>query len=614
MDQRIRDAYETVRQHYSFFSGADRSDDRELSFEDFAQVLPQRVRDNHRKEEIKMWFTAADMNHDGIVSRAEFVQWSLGSNAKKFGDGALAIFKAYDNSDDGCLDELEFTKAARDLGFGEEAGDLFKLISHDGALHYAGLLNEIINNRRRQYPLNECLIVMMMWSMTKDSIESKPPRIGQLDLAADTWSFGGIDPQSARAQLAQLLDDNDVGLVDVFEHFDKNNDNYLSCDEFVDGLENLGFSGPREVLLTTFHQLDEDDSNNLAFDEFSSWIRGSALSGRARRRALKHVSLSRRVSGYDEPWDEDRLREELRGALEEAGARPSDLLETWDVNGDGTIRKKEWLQNWKKLMGIKNELWYDKVRGAVEDVFELINTGDDEEERFEKNNTLSIREIDVWLNPRKRSASAKRCVPARSSWTVPSPQARLVSPQADFRSPSTSSVAASANVSPPRPHSSLRRNGHGPTPRAALWRPNGHRPAWPLDYGLQRDKARISAQRPTPAYRPAPPSPSAHGASSPSDDKALGSPRTKRVCELHDLSRVAAEAARSPYPGVPPEVLYISRKLNWPPKGIRVLRPERAHAATNVAFVNFGVAEVVGRLAVQGGPPGAQPGSSRHLV
>lgn len=267
-----------------------------------------------------------------------------------------------------------------------------------------------------------------------------------------------------------------------------------------------------------------------------------AMSARARREALRHISLCPRVLTEDAPWDEERLRDELRGALQEAGAKPTDLLDAWDINKDGTIRKREWLQNWKKLVGTSNELWYDKVRGAVEEAFDLINF---EGDGFSKDTTLSINEIDRWLNPRRKCAS-----PGRNSRGDASPDPRW-------------------------PGSSRSPDGHCSRPASArtqlLWRPCGHRPAWPLEYGLQRDRQRLAAQKPTPiprlsapAYRPSPRR---------AADEGSDSPRKAFSCDLQEVPRLAVEAAHSPKPRPPPDVVYISRKLNWPPRGIRVLQP-----------------------------------------
>ena len=116
-----------------------------------------------------------------------------------------------------------------------------------------------------------------------------------------------------------------------------------------------------------------------------------------------------------------------------------------------------------------------------------------------------------------------------------------------------------------------------------VWRPSGRRPTWPLREGGD-----------SPA-RKGPGSPGSSPAGSPLSArrrprsphrrwKAPEPPPTERrewgkVCELRDVPRIAAEAAHSPRPPPAPEVMYISRRLNWPPGGLKVVE-----GATNLVW------------------------------
>ena len=599
----VQDAQPLMRQHHRSFMDAGHHDDGEISFSEFLNVLPLRVRQSQKPEDIKAWFSMIEGSNNGFVKRSDFVQWSLSAAALTANMGALAIFKAYDlRLCDGCLDEWEFTHFARDLGFSAEAHELFLEMSQDGALPYKLLLEELTNRRQHQTSprsarMKECMVAFM-WNAALDKhVLKEAPKLNLTSTAA--WTFGG-SPDSVRQSLAHILQEHNIGLVQLFEHLDDDCDTRVDRDEFIAAMGRLGFHGPPNVLAQIFERLDENDSGGITFDEFSAWVTDSPLSGRARKRALKHLSLRSRVCEDDEPWDEDRLRDELREGIERCGAHVDDLLEAWyGANKDGTLRKREWLQNWKRLIGSTNELWYDKIRGAVEDTFDSIAV----EQDLAKNVTLSIANFARWIEPRRRSVSAS------ASRRRPPVMRRISSGS------STVSITPSSFSTPQARRSAFDPESAIPAPPdsseiRAIWRPSGRPPAWPLDHGLQRDKQRIAAQRPSPVHRLAPTPPAAHAASPGSQrDRTLGAPRALRICELHELPRVAEEAARiasQPHraPPPPPDVLYISRKLNWPPKGIRVLRTERALRTPNVAYVKFGTSGLLsGRLAVQGGPP-----------
>ena len=161
---------------------------------------------------------------------------------------------------------------------------------------------------------------------------------------------------------------------------------------------------------------------------------------------------------------------------------------------------------------------------------------------------------------------------------TPSPptQLRIASP--------TLRVGASSSASPPpqiclNVFSSLD-SGPAPTPNDSprVWRPNGRRPSWPLKDGLERREARA---------RHVPGSPGSSLPGSPlSARRRQRSPHrhwkaeelhptekreNRKFCELRDVPRIVAEAAHSPRPPPAPEVMYISRKLNWPPGGLKVV-------------------------------------------
>ena len=105
--------------------------------------------------------------------------------------------------------------------------------------------------------------------------------------------------------------------------------------------------------------------------------------------AVKALSLASRVNAAEPPWEPARLQAELQKALSELQCTTVDLLESWDGDKSGCLSKKEWLVQWKRLMGLPEGLWYSHVREAVVDAFDEIDIGAE--------GALEVNEVDSWL-------------------------------------------------------------------------------------------------------------------------------------------------------------------------------------------------------------------------
>ena len=125
----------------------------------------------------------------------------------------------------------------------------------------------------------------------------------------------------------------------------------------------------RHLIEEIFDELDDDASGKVGFDELHAWFKGRDTVYLRRKRIIQGVTLASRVSEADEPWTTKRLRSELIEALQHVKARPIDLFELWDTDRSRWLRKKEWLVQWKRLVGVPKHVpepvYYDVVRTAV---------------------------------------------------------------------------------------------------------------------------------------------------------------------------------------------------------------------------------------------------------
>ena len=82
------------------FAEADADGNLELTFEEFIEMQPAQVREQHGVETLRGWFEAADTDSSGTVSINEFLLWSLTKEQARTGDdsGLRAMFSVYGTS------------------------------------------------------------------------------------------------------------------------------------------------------------------------------------------------------------------------------------------------------------------------------------------------------------------------------------------------------------------------------------------------------------------------------------------------------------------------------------------------------------------------------------
>jgi Ca2+-binding EF-hand superfamily protein len=399
MEAKAREAMILMRQHVMFFHEADKMGNLCLEFDEFEAELPDLVRQKHSQQELLRWFRLADKDGRGSITMAKFVEWSVTMARMVTACDVLTG-----------MDEVTFTtRLARDMGFGDHAQELFAelAIGRNGTDDCSVLADRQGGPSHMPKRDAQCMrefLVAMGWNSTKD--------VGQ-ELDTRGWEFGeGVtDLQGLASALKTLLERHRVKLSQVFELMDANDNNFLNQTEFVAGLfDLLGFRGERSILVGTFAALDDDSSGKLTFDEVHAWMHGRQKRPRAERMALARSLTFRPPDAHDtEAWDVERLRSELNRALSEAGVKLMDLLDTWDADGSGELRKREWLVNFKHLAAALPELvWYRRVRDAVCDAFLCIDRDGE--------GAVSIGEFDRWLrgkSPASLSSARRRASPQR---------------------------------------------------------------------------------------------------------------------------------------------------------------------------------------------------------
>lgn len=364
-----------IRQHSMHFSLADVNGDDTMDYDEFVESMPAHVRASNSPEQLRTWFEMIDLDGSGQVSRDEHLKWSLNAATMASGAGVEKIFQRYDRDGSGQLSELEFARAARDMGLGDHAESLFHALpgSEDGSISYLELLESA-----KEGKAGECskvgelrkFLITMAWDTTRE-----PPE--KLDTRG--WSFAAGSGSELHTALLELMADKHATPTQIFRALDSSNDYLLTRTEFIRGMrEALGFRGDAEVLRRAFIDIDDDRTGRIGFDEISTWLNGKDTpKGERLMRVESHLAFRpASIQAVEGPWDAPRLRTEVLSALADLGepaCKPTDLVDWLDPTGAGRIKRREMLQRLKRL--VANEpMWHRKVRGAVEELFECLET------------------------------------------------------------------------------------------------------------------------------------------------------------------------------------------------------------------------------------------------
>ena len=108
------------------FDEADADDDHEIDYDEFKNFIVPQAAGAHSEEELREWWSLMDIDGDQLIRKDEFFLYALCAASKKCGSGIAAIFKKFDSDGSGSLDELEFTRALEDMGFGDCATDVYE--------------------------------------------------------------------------------------------------------------------------------------------------------------------------------------------------------------------------------------------------------------------------------------------------------------------------------------------------------------------------------------------------------------------------------------------------------------------------------------------------------
>ena len=226
------------------------------------------------------------------------------------------------------------------MGFREVADALFDKIPRreDGTVHYGALTNifcgEIAKGQNHPKDMKSFMIAL---TLDDDEVEL---------IDTHGWSFGGNDPEHARAEMVKLLTKKNVQIPQFLNQLDDNKNGSLSFEEFRQAMsEELGFFGPDYVVYEVFDIMDTDMDGKVTLAELNSWVCGfSQHTQQAQTVTFDQLETEDQqgdAEGSDEGWSEARLRQVVKNIISSTGQRVGDVIVSWDKSGDGRLQKSE---------------------------------------------------------------------------------------------------------------------------------------------------------------------------------------------------------------------------------------------------------------------------------
>lgn len=435
----------TMRRNALAFQEADVDGDQKLEFDEWVSMLPATMRERRTVDQLRQIFNVADLDGDGTISLDEFFLWTLSLAAMQGGTSAETTLQRFSKSGNGRLDELEFTKACEHLGMGEFAHELFAQLPKDASrtVSYRELLKQIETAEHSREMKN--FVMAAAWEMS-----TADAALVTRDDLTKGWSFDGHDAESARRALNALLHEKGVKLSSLFVKMDTDKNNQLSKEEFFGAFRDvLGFEGPTRIMREIFNAIDSSADGVIGFEEFNAWLRGRRTMVLERRLAAKSLTFHELLAdGDDVEWDEPRLRFEIAKLISDSGTHPTDVFQRYDLDGDGTLSKKEFLMGMKTLVvdpadPRSSDVWYEVVRSSVTDAFHLIIEREHERQQELKSKGIALAikpagevsfdyvQFISWLDPKdtvsKRTPSAHTCARMHRHERREKPSAILVS-------------------------------------------------------------------------------------------------------------------------------------------------------------------------------------------
>ena len=230
------------------------------------------------------WFDALDKDRSGTISLDEFFDASLRDAHNLPGGVKLslkAVFEEFDTNGSGQLEFAEFKLAAKKIGYGAVARELFDVFDADGSgsVWYEELTSIKSEEGQPVSQSAKSFLLAVLYRPTERKDGSVAAGLAaqesqQVGLAAFRPPPGS---QEGREELIRLLASNESRLLELFTQWDRSRDGMLSESELLRALEAIGYSGAIVHATRMFEDMDEDSSGEIALEELIAFVKNASV-------------------------------------------------------------------------------------------------------------------------------------------------------------------------------------------------------------------------------------------------------------------------------------------------------------------------------------------------
>ena len=360
---------------------ADLDNDKKLDFVEFSNFVRGREEGDASEQELRERFNALDSDGSGKIDLAEYLQWSLKDALFRSSSRVVDLFRAWDDDRSGNVDKKEFYKAIRSLGFDVTQGDsdaVFDSLDDDrsGKLEYKELnmmLRKDLGADATKRNLKRAM-TQKNYSRTAKltaknvNVNYVTSRSAALPETVKLSCRGGV---SVQEQLAKILKEHAVKLIDVFREWDDDGNGGVDKFEFRKAIAALGYDAPKKEIDGLFKALDPDGSGFIEYHEFKEALNerkikqnksvGSAFGGKKKQpedvagtgeidfeSGMRNAAADRDAADVDDDKKLDYsefcnfVRDREAGEIPDSELR--ERFDALDIDGSGKIDISEYLQ------------------------------------------------------------------------------------------------------------------------------------------------------------------------------------------------------------------------------------------------------------------------------
>ena len=291
------------------FDEADDNPNRCHDLAEFSAFVRSREEGEHTDEELQKRFAALETSLDSSLEMREFLTWSLREALTRSSQRVVDLFKQWDEDNSGSVDRREFHRAIRALGFDvtqAESDDVFDSLDENGSgkveykeLHAMLRASSGSEGTKANLARGASRISQgdysKMGKLTAKNVNQNY-RSARVSVLPPTVKIELRQDVSMQEQIVEILKQNSIKLVSLFNEWDDDANGALSKKELRQGIAALGYEVPKKEVDELFESMNENGDGFIEFDEFKR-----ALSERGAKNATKTKQLEKQRSTLQQP-------------------------------------------------------------------------------------------------------------------------------------------------------------------------------------------------------------------------------------------------------------------------------------------------------------------------